>query len=144
VSCIGGQGSPEKLPEAVALPLRGVWHGALTDTPFSVYRGKFYEWDNKDHEISPAQVDSLVIAQGDTKEIAACGRSDAASGTEGTVDLYQGGTKVCQLYWNCPWGSKTNTFTVRDTNPSWIVSATGANTDGGALGTVEVKVASFA
>ncbi|KAK1752929.1 aegerolysin family [Echria macrotheca] len=105
--------------------------------------GKFYEWDNKDHEISPTEVDSVVIGPGETGDVAACGRSDAASGTEGHVDLYYGNTKICELYWDCPWGSKKNTFSVKEVNEKWTVSATGASLNSGALGTVEVKVSRF-
>jgi hypothetical protein len=53
------------------------------------------------------------------------------------------GTNVCRIYWNCPWGTKTNTFTVDKNNNDYDVQATGANPDRGAIGTVTVKVASL-
>ncbi|KAH7927420.1 hypothetical protein BV22DRAFT_1006919, partial [Leucogyrophana mollusca] len=64
------------------------------------------------------------------------GRSDAAAGTESTIDLYDDTTKVCTLYWNCPWGSPTNNFEVRNVNKAGghIVSNGSWNVSGGALG----------
>ncbi|RGP64278.1 aegerolysin family [Fusarium sporotrichioides] len=105
--------------------------------------GKFYQWDNKDNEISVDAVKQIVIASGKTAGVASCGRSDASSGTEGSFDLYDGDTKICNIYWDCPWGSKTNTFTVGSVDDDYIVQATGANLNSGAIGTVNVKVAKF-
>ena len=76
--------------------------------------------------------------------IASCGRSDASSGTEGSYDIYDGDSRVCSIYWNCPWGSKTNAFTVSNIPEDYMVQATGQNLDSGALGTVSIKVAKLA
>lgn len=107
----------------------------------SEIRGKFYKWDNKDNEISAADVDKQVATRGHDADVASCGRSDASSGTEGTLDLYDDDVKVCHIYWSCPWGSKTNEFQITDIDNAYVVQQTGANLDGGALGTVTVKVA---
>ncbi|GKU08627.1 asp-hemolysin [Fusarium langsethiae] len=105
--------------------------------------GKFYQWDNKDNEISVDAVKKIVIASSKTAGVASCGRSDASSGTEGSFDLYDSDTKICNIYWDCPWGSKTNTFTVGSFDDDYMVQATGANLNSGAIGTVNVKVAKF-
>lgn len=105
-------------------------------------RGKFYKWDNKDNEISSGEVDKLQSNDpGSDMSVASCGRSDSASGTEGSFDVYEGTTRICNIYWSCPWGAKSNIFTVGDVNESYIVQSTGANLESGAIGTVTVKVA---
>ncbi|KAH7923061.1 Aegerolysin family protein [Leucogyrophana mollusca] len=105
--------------------------------------GKFHEDGNKDNEIEPDTVNGIVIPAGATGVISACGRSDASSGTEGTVDLYDDETKICTLYWNCPWGSKTNNFAVqgRNSDAGYMVSVGTWNRDGGALGHIDIEVA---
>ncbi|CAJ0552499.1 Ff.00g005770.m01.CDS01 [Fusarium sp. VM40] len=105
--------------------------------------GKFFKYNNKDDEISTDEIKKIVIATNKSAGIASCGRSDASSGTEGSLDLYDGDVKICHIYWSCPWGSKTNTFTVNDVDDNYIVQQTGANLDSGALGNVTVKVAKF-
>lgn len=56
--------------------------------------GKFYTNGNKDDEIQPSAIDGTVIPAGGSYTISACGREDAASGTEGSFDVYDGDTKV--------------------------------------------------
>src|SRR5882724_7685031 len=71
--------------------------------------GKFYKNGNKDDEVPISDIEGHQIAPGVSYVISTCGRSDASSGTEGSFDLYDGATKVGNYYWDCPWGSKTNT-----------------------------------
>ncbi|KAK0710131.1 aegerolysin type hemolysin, partial [Lasiosphaeria miniovina] len=66
------------------------------------WQGKFYQWDNKDHELSAADVSKQVAGPSGKIDIASCGRSDASSGTEGDYDIYEGDTKVCHIYWTAP------------------------------------------
>ncbi|KAH7917975.1 putative Asp-hemolysin precursor [Leucogyrophana mollusca] len=105
--------------------------------------GKFHKNGNKNVEISPEEIDRIVIPAGSEHSVSSCGRSSALSGTEGTIDLYDDATKVCTLYWNCPWGSSTNNFEVRDVNKAggYIVSNGPWNPDGGALGNITVEAA---
>ncbi|KAM0227517.1 hypothetical protein ACHAP5_012168 [Fusarium lateritium] len=105
--------------------------------------GKFFNYNNKDDEISTDEIKKITIGSNKSAGIASCGRSDASSGTEGSLDLYDGDVKICHIYWSCPWGSKTNTFTVDAVDDNYIVQQTGANLDSGALGNVTVKVAKF-
>lgn len=76
--------------------------------------------------------------------VASCGRSDSASGTEGYFDVYDGDTHVCHVYWDCPWGSKTNKFQVTDVSDDYGVTPAGANLDSGAVGTVTIKIGKYA
>ncbi|KAJ3543959.1 hypothetical protein NM208_g3304 [Fusarium decemcellulare] len=102
--------------------------------------GKFYQYDNKDQEVSTDSVEKTSISSGSSTGIAACGRSDASSGTEGNFELWDGDVKICKVYWDCPWGSKKNTFTVSEVNEDFIVEESGANLDSGAIGNVTVKI----
>ena len=63
--------------------------------PLHPHRGKCFEWSDKDHEISTNKVTEQAAAPSEYIAIASCGRSDAASGTEGSFDLYDEDTKVC-------------------------------------------------
>ncbi|KAH7905359.1 Aegerolysin family protein [Hygrophoropsis aurantiaca] len=105
--------------------------------------GKFYQNGNKDAELSPNTIDQIVIPPGSQHSVSSCGRSDASSGTEGTIDLYDDTVKVCTLYWNCPWGSKTNNFEIRNVNKvgGYIVSNGPWNPSGGALGNIAIEAA---
>lgn len=81
-----------------------------------------------------------------TKSADSCGRSGATSGTEGTLDLYDGKTKICTIYWSCPWGTTVNDFQIRGYEPTRsdysVTVGTWART--GALGNVDITVAMFA
>ena len=99
--------------------------------------------DNKDKELPVSDFEGKVIHPGESLQLNACGRSDASSGTTGDFDLVDpaSGDKVIRhFYWDCPWGSKTNTWTVKGSNSKFIVESTGANLDSGALGTITVEV----
>lgn len=65
--------------------------------------GKFYENPNKDVEVSPDNVNGQTIKPQTSTVVAACGRSDASSGTEGSVEIWEGSQKVGRVYWNNPW-----------------------------------------
>ncbi|KAM0421012.1 hypothetical protein ACHAPT_011255 [Fusarium lateritium] len=105
--------------------------------------GKFYQYDNKDQEVSLDRVQQTTISSGSSAGIASCGRSDAASGTEGSFELWDDNTKICKVYWDCPWGKKGNTFNVSEVNQDYLVQETGANLDSGAIGNVTLKIGSF-
>lgn len=62
------------------------------------FRGKFYENDNKDNEISADEINKIAIPSESTTDISTCGRSVAASETEGTLNLHENETKICTLY----------------------------------------------
>lgn len=102
--------------------------------------GKFYQEGNKDKELSSDEINKITIASGSVGKIYSCGRSDSASGTEGSFDVYDGGTHVGTFYWNCPWGSKSNTFFWTGMTREYIAQVSGGNTDSGAIGHVEIKL----
>ena len=104
--------------------------------------GKFYKFDNKDHELSPDEVNGQVI-EIDTEGlnvVSSCGRSDSASGTQGQFDLYDGETKVVTLSWDCPWGSKKNTWSQSNQSRNYVVSVSGGSHDSGAIGVLTAEV----
>jgi hypothetical protein len=101
---------------------------------------------DKDHEIPVSDVEGHIIKEGETFVIESCGRSDASSGTEGEFDLVSRnkGTTIGHVYWNCPWGSKRNDFTVNSKADGWNVGLDSApDTDGGALGKVDVSIVHY-
>ena len=103
-------------------------------------RGKFIQ-DGR--EVSPQEIDDIVIPAGSKRSVSSSGRSGSPSGTEGTIDLYDDATKVGTLYWNCPWGSSSNNFEVRDVNTAggYIVSNGPWNVGPGALGNIAIEAA---
>ncbi|MDG4596773.1 MAG: aegerolysin family protein [Candidatus Contendobacter sp.] len=113
--------------------------------------GKFYKYDDKDSEIDIAAVNNIKFENNNTYSniIASCGRSDAASGTEGSFYICIDGKapddpdyKVCKISWDCPWGTKTNTFAASDFDPDkYVVSIIGGSTYGGSIGMLTVVVA---
>jgi hypothetical protein len=108
--------------------------------------GKFHKDGNKDEEIPPSDINKIEIPPGGKARVCSCGRSDAASGTEGGFYLYDGTDQnndkcIGEVYWNCPWGSKENTFTTTPKNPDkYNISNGPYNKSGGALGNVDVFV----
>ncbi|KAL6890045.1 Aegerolysin domain-containing protein [Trichoderma evansii] len=88
--------------------------------------GKFYS-GSKSNEISATEVDKIVVLPGTTKSADSSGRAGAWSGTEGTLDLYDGSTKIC-------YDPLTSDYSVAV--ESWPRT--------GALGNVDITVALFA
>ncbi len=94
---------------------------------------------DKDKEIDPSAVNNYVIQPGESLQINACGRESSPSGTTGDFDLVDttaGGKVIRHFYWDCPWGSSTNTWTISASNSGWMVESEGANLSGGALGSI--------
>ena len=89
-----------------------------------------------------SDINKIVVSPESDVEISACGRADASSGTEGTIDLFDEGTKICTLYWSSPWGAYPNIFQAQDVNgkEGYIVGV-GPYGTSGALGRVEVEIA---
>jgi hypothetical protein len=101
--------------------------------------GKFYDGSNKDNEIPVSEIEGRTITPGNPYKFGACGRSDAAVGTEGSFDIYDGNTLVASYHWDCPWGSKTNYSNLDPHDEDdYVVQVIGANTDSGALGNIAI------
>ena len=100
--------------------------------------GKFYQWDDKDDEISASEINKIELNQGTyyNNVISSCGRENATSGTEGSFDMYNGDTRVATFYWDCPWGSKTNYWEVKNLNEDYYYRPGGGSKDSGAIGTL--------
>lgn len=98
--------------------------------------GKFFQNPDKDKELTTDVINKITIPSGTSANVASCGREDAASGTEGSFDLYDGTTKIGTFYWDCPWGSKANiwSWTPNSAVSNYVTQATGFNLDSGALG----------
>jgi hypothetical protein len=105
-------------------------------------RGKFYRDGNKGVEIKPQALDGTTIEDDQTVPVYSCGRDGAASGTEGSFELHDQKTqkRVCTIEWDCPWGSHTNTFDIKNINDQFRVVHGPYNKSGGALGTVDISV----
>ncbi|KYK58703.1 Aegerolysin [Drechmeria coniospora] len=104
--------------------------------------GKFWEGHDKDNEISATGVNSIVVAPGTIEMVKSCGRSDASSGTEGRFDLYDSNDKkICQVSWDCPWGSKSNSFDVHvDDSATYHVMNSSYIARSGAIGAVHIVI----
>ncbi|KAF9526819.1 aegerolysin type hemolysin [Crepidotus variabilis] len=107
--------------------------------------GKFYEGGNKDREIHISSLEGKEIPAGGSFKIYSCGRENASSGTEGSYNLVEknGGRLVRRVYWNCPLGTKTNTFTLSGANRDWVIQQDGGNLDSGALGDIKLTMVKF-
>lgn len=92
-----------------------------------------------EHEIQADEFDSTEIAPNETLTLSSCGRSNSPTGTEGAIQLAEEQTTVCTLYWDCPWGSESNNFDVRDRNNRYVVSPSEWSRNG-PLGTAEVDI----
>lgn len=112
--------------------------------------GKFHQLNNKDSEIKKDKVEGKIITENSDNEgriICACGRSDAASGTEGSFEIYlydpatkKAVNKLSKVYWDCPWGSKKNQIDTSTENDGYLVGHSYANLDSGALGSIVIKI----
>ncbi|KAK7029593.1 Aegerolysin Aa-Pri1 [Paramarasmius palmivorus] len=125
----------------VTIIIHNVGNGKCKIKNLGLSWGKLYADGNKDQELSTSQFNNKVIGPDEKVQINSCGRSDAASGTEGSFDLVDpddGDRTIRHFYWDCPWGSKSNTWTVSGSNSKWMVEHQGANYYGGGIGTVTV------
>ena len=88
--------------------------------------GKFYAAPNKDAELGVDAVNRLTVGPGPTPLVlGACGRSSAASGTQGSFDLYDdAGRQAAHCEWDCPWGRDPNRF-VWNHGPGWSARVSG-------------------
>ncbi|KAK1778422.1 Aegerolysin-domain-containing protein [Copromyces sp. CBS 386.78] len=103
--------------------------------------GKWYDYPDKDHELSDNDVQGgRAGPNGGTMVVAASGRAWTPSGTEGQFDIYHGGIKVCHVYFDCPFSHIHNSFSISDINGAYAVQETGASLGSGPLGTITIEV----
>ncbi|KAK6859108.1 aegerolysin type hemolysin [Apiospora arundinis] len=118
--------------------------GSLKIKKLNLSCGKLYEWDNKDTGKEVKDVENQIIKPLGKMGIASCGRSDAAMGTEGSYEIWDGEDRVCKVNWSCPW-SGSNKLTILEVDDSrYAAQSEGANLGSGALGHVTIKVSRLA
>ncbi|PFH58639.1 hypothetical protein XA68_13432 [Ophiocordyceps unilateralis] len=124
----------------------GLADGFITIKNVNIKQGKFFGENGMDYELSAEQISQKTIVTNDIEYVRACGRAHSPSGTEGSLELYELDTKICKLYWSCPWGSKTNDFRVQDHDPTtsryWIKCGPYSR-ESGAIGTVTLAVSPY-
>lgn len=109
--------------------------------------GKFHEYNNKENKISSEDIKNKIINSSTSESeriISTCGLEHSASGTEGEFCIYYKNNnhkdKIGKIYWDCPWGSKTNQCVWEKHSEHFMVEVTGFNTDSGALGNVRILI----
>ena len=102
--------------------------------------GKFYKYDDKDNELSPSQVNGQVIESGTEGPniVISCGREIRLLAHRGN-SICDGDTKVVTLVWDCPGVCKTNSWSQTGQNKNYVVSVTGGNSYGGAIGVLTAE-----
>ena len=111
---------------------------ALKTSGTYIHWGKFYDFPDKDKEVSTKSVNDQSIPGKDTFGFAACGRENSSSGTEGQIDIMEGDKRIFQLYWSCPW-SGSNQLYYRYVAKNWYPFLPSIST-AGAIGTVTIKI----
>lgn len=102
--------------------------------------GQWYDGNDKDNEVSFPNGKVLQSKEGQTT-VSSCGRSNSPSGTTGSFGVFnEEGTEVCEVTWDCPWGSKTNEYYVKTLSNHYIVSTDTSNLDGRAIGDRTVTI----
>lgn len=103
--------------------------------------GKFYEPGNKNHEIYANQINGTKIKDGERYTIAACGRSNAAVGVQGSFEVVYDEKIIFKYWFSCPWNTKKNSDKLLNVDrENYIVEKIGGNYHGGALGNIFITV----
>ncbi|KAK7047442.1 Ostreolysin A6 [Paramarasmius palmivorus] len=134
---------PRAYAQWVIIIMHNVGSGNVRLKNLQVLWGKLHADGDKDKELSRDQFEGQIIRPDQRLQLNACGRAHSPSGTEGRFDLCDaddGDRVIRHFYWDCPWGSKRNTWTVSGTNSNWIVEYRGQNLNSGALGTIYVEL----
>jgi hypothetical protein len=98
---------------------------------------------DKNKEVNKDVYEGRVIGPDEKLQLNGYRRDNIPAGTEGEFDLCDAddGDKVIRhFYWECPWGAKSNAWTVSGSNSQWTVKDEGANLGNGALGVINVEV----
>ncbi|KAF3403872.1 Asp-hemolysin [Penicillium rolfsii] len=102
--------------------------------------GKFYKDGSKDDDVAAAEINRITVAPNSSVNINLCGHSHSSTGTNGSIELWDGETKIAKIYWNCPWGSQPYNFGVSECNDSYWVDQGSWARESGAIGSVDVIV----
>ncbi|KKK12680.1 hypothetical protein P175DRAFT_0502518 [Aspergillus ochraceoroseus IBT 24754] len=98
--------------------------------------GKFHNPDDQAKSMTENEVDKLVIPANGIGEVCARGRR----GSEGWMDLFDGDSKICELYWDNRSSSSANTFEVVDGNKDYKIECSGWSPAAGPLGHVFIDI----
>lgn len=103
--------------------------------------GKFHVCGNKDSEIPVSEINKIDIKTNKTEYICSCGRSDAASGTQGGFDLYDGTINIATFCWDCPWSGKNSTsLAVKSPNEYTVTQEPSSVKTSGAIENVTITI----
>lgn len=112
--------------------------------------GKFYKQTSKDDELTNEQINAITIVTGIDAVICSCGRASAASGTEGSFDIYDAAgpkdangnptDKVTHVKWDCPWLKKDNSRSHEQDHKGYGVTMTGGESKDGSIGEVTLSI----
>ena len=82
-----------------------------------------------DVEVDVNTIEGHKISAQKNYEIYACGKLDAAWGTDGTFDLIDTSNKalICTVEWSSPYGNYPNIFQATGSNAKWIVEVSPIN-----------------
>ncbi|KAF7952371.1 uncharacterized protein EAE97_001868 [Botrytis byssoidea] len=98
---------------SVVIHIKNTMMGGLLEIKNAELKeGKFHEDGNKDVEISAADISKKIATPHTAIDICASA-SSAGKGLEGSIELYDSGTKICKFTWKDP-ASGDNDFRVSD------------------------------
>ncbi|KAF9228771.1 hypothetical protein BS17DRAFT_877364 [Gyrodon lividus] len=100
--------------------------------------GKFLG-DYPSREMIYGSVANIQIYPRMTNIVSACGDGPWVLGTTGSIDLFEGWTKICTLFWDCPGGGNRNLLQKQNMNGNYLVSIGNYNHTG-AIGDVSIAV----
>ncbi|KAI3115593.1 hypothetical protein CBS147333_1093 [Penicillium roqueforti] len=101
--------------------------------------GRFHRNGDRNDEISTEMIDQTQVAPGSSVNINSCGNPAEASGTEGSIELYDGYTRIAKVHWPCHLGNHSSEFGISELNDHyWIKS--GAWDADSAIGFLDVQV----
>ncbi|OJD26366.1 hypothetical protein ACJ73_02251 [Blastomyces percursus] len=105
--------------------------GPLAVQNSQLLHGKFYADDDKDEEITPDQVDEIVIPESGSGDVYSCGRQGAPAGTQGSFDLIDKDTqKICTITWSSPFGGGGNYISASDVDRHYRVGVPAVSANG--------------
>ncbi|KAH7306567.1 hypothetical protein KP509_22G019900 [Ceratopteris richardii] len=92
---------PYAYAQWIAFELSYTGEGSLCVQNASLEWGKWYDYPDEDREI--AAPNGQAIAPGSILYVAASGRENSPSGTEGTFEIWSSTLKIAHFHFDCPW-----------------------------------------
>jgi len=132
--------SPSGYGQWIALELSNRSEDSVWITGINLDYGKLYDGSDMNNEVSTGSVIGTEIKSKELYTVWSCGRKSSPSGTEGTVTISDkriNGTRVLDVYWDCPYTGK-NKLEKRKPNKDWFVDVPTVQPDG-AIGRVTAK-----